>query len=73
LYKFIILSKESNENQTFLKSFLAYFSFGNQKQFEENDLTLFYQNISVMKIKTFSLDDIKLKLEVNNYCNLPQK
>lgn len=67
LIRLINRSQESKEHQTFLKSFLTYFSYGYSKQIEENDWNLFYQNISVMNIKPISLDDIKANQKHDYY------
>jgi hypothetical protein len=67
LIRLIERSKVSREHQTFLKSFLTYFRYGYSKQIEENDWKLFYQNISVMKIKPISQEDIKSNQKDNYY------
>jgi len=69
LIRLIDRSKENKEYQAFLKSFLTYFRYGYSRQIEENDWSLFYQNIKSMTIKPISQDNIKSDQQDNYYEN----
>jgi len=69
LIRLIDRSKDSEEYQTFLKSFLTYFRYGYSRQIEENDWQLFYENIQSMTIKPISQETIKSDLQDNYYEN----
>ncbi len=69
LVRLIDKSKENKELRDFLKSFLFYFRYGYSRNIEENDWTVFYQNIQRMTIKPISQADIKTDQKENYYDN----
>lgn len=69
LVRLIEKSKENKELRVFLKSFLSFFRYPYSRNIEENNWTIFYQNIQRMIIKPISQDDILTDPKYNYYEN----
>ena len=59
MIELIIKSRESKKYKEFLSKFLLYFSFSRTKEISNNNWNNFYENISILNIKSISEEFIE--------------